>query len=225
MCNKSVLQFFLNQGRPDDFTSKRVLEVGARNVNGGVRPLVSRYCKPREYVGVDIVAGVGVDAVLPAERLCEVFGAESFDTVVSTEMLEHVVDWRATVRAIKGVVKVGGSVYITTRSRGFPFHAHPYDMWRCEIDDLTRIFSDFRTRCLIPDPEEPGIFYLGEREKDNVGNLSDVELYSMVLGRRTSATPSPHDMPLTRKLRLRVGAHFMAIGDAMKRRLPVAGWG
>jgi len=38
-------------------------------VNGSVRPLIERFCKPRKYVGVDIETGKYVDVVLPAERL------------------------------------------------------------------------------------------------------------------------------------------------------------
>jgi hypothetical protein len=38
-----------------------------------VRPLIERFCYPKEYVGVDIEAGKFVDVILPAEKLVEYF--------------------------------------------------------------------------------------------------------------------------------------------------------
>ena len=49
-----------------------------------------RGLSPTEYVGVDIEPRKFVDVVLPAEKLTEYFGSESFDVVISTELLEHV---------------------------------------------------------------------------------------------------------------------------------------
>ena len=39
---------------------------------------------------MDIEPGRFVDLVLPAERLVEYFGRESFDVVIAMELLEHV---------------------------------------------------------------------------------------------------------------------------------------
>ena len=55
--NVTVLDFFMRTVDCGEFNDKRVLEVGSRFVNGSVRPLIERFCRPREYVGVDIEAG------------------------------------------------------------------------------------------------------------------------------------------------------------------------
>jgi 2-polyprenyl-3-methyl-5-hydroxy-6-metoxy-1,4-benzoquinol methylase len=81
--------------------------------------------------------------ILPAEKLLECFSPESFDVVISTELLEHVQDWRLIVNNMKSVLKTGGYMYITTCSYGFPFHAYPYDFWRYELTDMEEIFADF----------------------------------------------------------------------------------
>jgi SAM-dependent methyltransferase len=116
-----------------------------------VRPLIETFCKPKEYVGVDIESGKFVDLLLPAGKLLEYFGAERFDVVISTELLEHVQDWRDVINNIKMVLKCGGYTYITTRSKGCPYHGAPYDFWRYELEDANNIFSDFEITAVEKD--------------------------------------------------------------------------
>ena len=52
-----------------------------------------------------------VDVVVPAEELVKYFGAESFDVVIATELLEHVKDWRLVVNNMKQVLKPKGYIY------------------------------------------------------------------------------------------------------------------
>jgi len=112
MCHVSVVEFFIEQIRPWEFIGKRVLEVGSKYVNGSVRPLIENFARPKEYIGVDLEHGKYVDVVLPAERIVEYFGRKVFDVVVSTELLEHVKDWRIVVNNMKEVLKRGGYIYI-----------------------------------------------------------------------------------------------------------------
>ena len=58
----SVLAFAQHYLTPDHITGARVLEVGAYNVNGSVRPYVETLI-PQCYVGVDITEGPGVYVV------------------------------------------------------------------------------------------------------------------------------------------------------------------
>jgi len=142
--NIAVLDFFLRNVDCREFNGKIVLEVGSKFVNGSVRPLIERFCNPKEYIGVDLEPGRYVDLVLPAEGLINCFGPESFDVVISTEVLEHVYDWRVVINNMKVVLKRDGYIYLTTRSYGFPYYAYPYDFWRYEPKDIIRIFSDFK---------------------------------------------------------------------------------
>lgn len=187
MCSISVLEFFIESINIDEFKGKRVLEVGSKYVNGSVRPLIEKFCEPKEYVGIDLEQGKFVDIVLSAERLVEYFGEESFDVVISTEVLEHVKDWRQVINNIKRVTKHDGWIYITTRSFGFPYHAYPHDYWRYELNDLRKIFSDFIIIDLKNDPIAPGVFMKAKKPKKwNPKNLSQISLYSVILGKRTT---------------------------------------
>jgi len=213
--NVAVLDFFLRNVDCSEFNGKRVLEVGSRFVNGSVRPLIERFCRPREYIGIDIEAGMYVDIVLPAERLVDHFGPESFDAVISTEVLEHVFDWRLVVNNMKAVLRRGGYIYVTTRSKGFPYHGYPYDFWRYEASDMIRIFKDFEIIKLETDWEAPGVL-LRARKPINWRpiDLNNIELYSIVLGKRVRNLVNLNEAPLMRRLM------FMFYESKLKHLLP-----
>lgn len=203
MCNTAIYEFFIENIDCSIIRDKRVLEVGSRYVNGRVRPLIEKFCHPREYIGIDIEKGRFVDIILPAGEILEYFGEEAFDVVISTEVLEHVKDWRSVIKNIKGVVKKGGLVYITTRSIGFPFHSYPYDYWRYQKEDMEKIFSDFEIITLKDDPLEPGVFLIARKPYNyKPVNLENIALYSMVLGRRTEKIVDINEMPVGRKIKI-----------------------
>ena len=184
MCNQSCIQFGAKNLTGEEIKEKRVLEVGSVDVNGNLRPIVEAH-GPREYVGVDIEKGRGVDVVCRAEDILQTFGRESFDAVISTEMLEHIRDWRTVVSNIKNICRPGGVVLLTTRSHGFKYHGFPYDFWRYEQEDMKNIFSDFEIQALQGDPEMPGVLLKAKKpahfaEKD----LSEYKLYSIVTNRK-----------------------------------------
>jgi SAM-dependent methyltransferase len=180
VCHPSCIEFVRAQLSPAEITGAEVLEVGSRDVNGSVRPLVERG-RPARYVGVDIEAGRGVDEICDVSELVSRFGAGQFDVVVSTELLEHVRDWRLAVSQMKEVLRVGGTLLLTTRSKGFGVHAYPYDYWRYEVDDMRRIFGDLDIESLERDPTRPGVFLKARKPHDfSAARLDEVKLYSMV---------------------------------------------
>jgi hypothetical protein len=91
----------------------RVLEAGSLDVNGSPRP----YFTASEYIGLDWRLGPGVDQV---GLIHEWTGRPDgyFDTVISTETLEHDPHWRESVAAMIRLVRVGGSVIITCAGPG-----------------------------------------------------------------------------------------------------------
>jgi SAM-dependent methyltransferase len=185
MCHQACIEFGVAQLRAAEIRGKTVLEVGARDVNGSLRGHVESL-GPASYVGVDIEVGPGVDELCRGEQLIERYGEESFDVVLSSEMLEHVRDWRAVVSNLKRVVKPTGILLFTTRSPGFRFHGYPFDFWRYELSDIAVLFSDFAIEVLLTDPSAPGVFFKGRKPADfRERSLAGYPLYSMITERRT----------------------------------------
>ena len=184
MCNTSCLTFGRTHLRREEIEGKSVVEVGAKDVNGSLRVVIETL-NPAKYVGVDIEAGLGVDEICDINDLVARYGTESFDVVISTEILEHVRNWRRAVSNLKGVLKPGGVLLITTRSIGFEYHGYPFDFWRYEPDDMRTLFSEFSIEAVERDPEAPGVFVKAHkpllfRERD----LRAHELYSVIKLRR-----------------------------------------
>ena len=125
---------------PDDVRGKRVLEVGSYDVNGSLQAYVESM-NPKELIGVDIKRGPGVTNKLDAKDLVKTYGRESFDLVYSTEMFEHVKNWRDVALNMMAVLKPGGLLVLTTRAPGFPEHCYPEDHWRYTSADLATIFG------------------------------------------------------------------------------------
>lgn len=158
MCHTSVIAWAGIQIGPDLITGKTVIEVGAYDVNGSVRPGIEHH-GPESYLGVDIAEGPRVDLVANVEDLPGMY-PDGFGLVVSTEMLEHVESWKAAIRSLIALVAPGGALAISTRSLGFPYHPYPIDTWRYSPDAMREIFTGARLEVIScePDEEQAGVF-------------------------------------------------------------------
>jgi SAM-dependent methyltransferase len=146
---------------------------------------------PKSYLGVDIIDGPGVDELCEAERLVSKFGEEAFDLIICTEVVEHTRHWRDVINNIKSVCAPGGTIVITTRSFGFPFHGWPYDYWRYECGDMERIFSDCDILRNERDPGSAGVFVKVKKPLHfRQADLSGIALYSIIAGKRISSISS-----------------------------------
>ncbi len=86
-----------------------VCELGSRDVNGSVRPLfASAAC----YLGIDTAPGPGVDLVADAADGRPQDG-QRFDTVVSTECLEHTSAADKVCQTAYEILDVGGVFLVT----------------------------------------------------------------------------------------------------------------
>lgn len=108
---------------PAFFKGTRVLDVGSKDYNGGVRELFDG----ATYVGVDCSPGKGVDVVAFGH---EYDSPDPFDVAVCCETLEHDPHWRLTVGNLLRLLRPGGMFVGTWAGPNRPEHgtrrtAHP----------------------------------------------------------------------------------------------------
>lgn len=187
MCNPECIRFIESNLNKDDIKGKSVLEVGALNVNGSPRSFIEKF-EPKKYLGIDIFMGDGVDEICKVEDLVETYGKESFDIVITTELLEHVREWRIAISNLKNILKLEGKLLITTRSRGQMYHGYPYDFWRYEVEDMKEIFSDMEIIKNEKDPLSPGVFVKVKKNRNfKEFNIDNINLFSIIIGKRTKS--------------------------------------
>lgn len=141
-----------------------VIEIGSYDVNGTVRPLFDR---AELYWGTDIREGPGVDEVLDIEDTVNVitFDQPKWDTVVSTEMLEHTPHPWVAVWHMGLLLRPGGHLVLTTRGPGFGIHDFPGDFFRFTAPAMRLLVEEGGLQVveLADDPEYPGVFVLAKR--------------------------------------------------------------
>lgn len=183
MCTAPCIEFGIRALQEEKIESKEVLEMGSRNVNGSLRSYVESL-GPAQYLGVDIQDGPGVDYIQDVTLLLDDFGSNAFDYVISTELLEHTKNWRKVIHVMKNIVKPGGVILITTRSKGFQYHGYPCDYWRYEENDMVSIFSDCSIEMIERDSSCPGIFVKIRKPNHFCENdLREYRLFSVVTNR------------------------------------------
>lgn len=141
-----------------DLSRTATLEVGSLDVNGSVRSLFSG-----PYTGLDMREGPGVDVVGYANLLP--FEDASFDTVISTEMLEHdPTPWRSLAEMGR-VLRPGGHLILTTRGNGFGLHNEPSDYFRYMPAAMPLLLdlASCEPLAMQEDPQVPGVFMHGVR--------------------------------------------------------------
>ncbi len=94
-------------------------------------------------VSIDIASGPGVDKVMDAHDLYE-FADGTFDTILCTEVLEHLHSPHVAIDEMYRVLKPGGAVILTTRFI-FPLHNIPGDYLRFTRYGLAHLFRKFKS--------------------------------------------------------------------------------
>jgi hypothetical protein len=89
------------------------------------------------------------------------------------------------VSNFKNVLKPGGLLFITTRSKGFGYHGFPFDYWRFEVSDMRDIFSDFIVESIVNDPIVPGVFLKARKPEIFLeNNTRALSVFTIITGKR-----------------------------------------
>jgi SAM-dependent methyltransferase len=128
--NKSLKQELL-------LLTGKVLDVGC-----GSAPYRIWCSSTAEYIGLDVVDGPEVDVCVKEGEMWEL-DQSYFDSVMSTQVLEHVKDLQFTVDEIDRVLKPGGTVVLA-----FPFlyneHGAPWDYRRFTKHYASSLFQNYK---------------------------------------------------------------------------------
>jgi len=104
----------LKEQYPQYFSRKRVLDVGALDINGNNRELFNK-C---DYVGLDVIEGKNIDVVSIAH---EYQPEELFDVVLSTNALEHDMYFKLTLNKMTELLKPEGFMFFSV-ANNWPEH-------------------------------------------------------------------------------------------------------
>ncbi len=168
---------------------KTVLDVGALDVNGTPKPLVTS--RGLAYTGADIEAGRGVDVVVDitadAAVVDKAFSGRRFDLVMTLNALEHIFEPLKALDNMLNLVRAGGYLLVVAPCVWEP-HAWPSDYYRLLPDFFTRYAATRGIEVL------EGSMHLSARDTGKFS--SDLTVFP-------EEAPIRHDGYITRKL-----AHF-----------------
>lgn len=108
-----------------------ILDVGAYDVNGSLRPIFQT--EHWTYTGLDVSPGPNVDLVPKDPYQWTEIADASYDAVVSASCFEHCEFFWLTIREIARVLKPCGLLWLAAPSGGYE-HRHPVDCYRFQPD-------------------------------------------------------------------------------------------
>jgi len=170
---------FIENNITEDLSDKRVLEVGSRIVSGSMRGYLESL-NPKEYVGIDIVPGEGVDLIVNIHDIADYFEKEIFDIVICSDTLEHIDDLESASYNMHSVLKIGGKLIISVPTMDTPYHGFPYDFWRYTTKDLEHLFSFMK---VIDAYDTEGACIILEKQSDPFYFDSTYPVYSILRGK------------------------------------------
>ena len=120
-------------------------------------------------IGADIEAalaagGYHCDIAVDGEDAWFRGDTESYDLVVLDLGLPKM-DGLAVLKRWRGAGRQMPVLLLTARGPGFPLHGYPHDWHRFTVNDMRRIFADFKIDALEADPQFPGFLLYARKPR------------------------------------------------------------
>jgi len=123
-----------------DFPNPSVLHLGSKVIYAAGDSVRKLFPSASRFVGLDFMAGEGVDVVADIHKMNDAIGCAQFDVIWSDAVLEHIErPWQAAAEMAL-VLRPGGYCFHITHQT-FPLHCYPQDFWRFSGDGLASLFS------------------------------------------------------------------------------------
>lgn len=117
-----------------------VMEVGSREYNDGVN--FRGFYPDQPYVGIDMLAGPGVDIVADISKPDGADLGGPYALVICCAVLEHVERPWVFAENLSKLIRPGGRLYIAA-PWVWRFHPYPDDYWRFSWRGVQVLFPDF----------------------------------------------------------------------------------
>jgi SAM-dependent methyltransferase len=101
------------------------------------RPILEPHVE--QYVGIDLSGNDRADRIMHDLHQAPVESGEA-DVVLSTQVLEHVLDPQGYLREAHRMLRPGGLLVLSTHGL-WPYHPDPYDLWRWTGAGLRRTIA------------------------------------------------------------------------------------
>ncbi len=113
---------------------------------GIVLDVGSKFSPYRKYIPVTEYLRLDIDKNSEPDICCDLhriqWESDYFDTLIATEVLEHLYDPQKAVNEIRRVLKPEGVCILSTRFI-YPYHPDPKDYYRFTWDSLNHLFRKF----------------------------------------------------------------------------------
>jgi SAM-dependent methyltransferase len=166
--HKDAFRFVAAQSQTITIPNSRVVEIGSLDVNGSIRPL---FAGCAEYIGIDKLAGPGVDVVCDVREYAGTHAAERFDVCVCCEVLEHDAQPWQVIDAAKQLLKPGGTLILTAAGPNRKPHGvdgklpQPGEHYaNITLDELERWLSDWCNVVMLWAPGPADVYARAEKK-------------------------------------------------------------
>lgn len=120
---------------------KRVLDVGSKNSP------YKKFINFEEYFRMDVVSETKPDICCDLHEIkCN---DSSFNTIIATEVLEHLYNPQKALKEIYRILKKNGMLVLSTRFI-YKYHPDPNDYYRFTRDSLEYLLKDFSEIKVLP---------------------------------------------------------------------------